>query len=509
MDLVLGYFILSIVPCNDGRSLGSRFTPDSLKQLKTGLKNLLSFLLKRPDSIDDPSYTFFNGVYTAKRNKYATVPQENVQGDRKRVRITQDDMALRDVFLTQDVDSLKKPGDLCLIVGTALLEADIGRGTCVLRQIRRSYISLTNDETGNPMVNVKGNAVRKTMTGSSKEFKAMKFSIRGECEVSAIKKLLDTLPAVGCRFCIHSEPPKKVGLDSDCVCEHIFLQPRDLLNWRSTDKTWFVRSQWSEERLKNLTKNVSMEAGTSRVYTNGCIRPTNCTGLALTGLTPDQIAHSFNLQKNLNQQEKYKREGEMMTAEEKRIATMVNTASGRTALRGLGNKFGPLTLQVNDERKIYEKFNKVIKGGQNKEMEEAQNEVESDVMENVPQLDEKQRKQKKRSGEDISGTGRKVPKKSSAYEDKELGEDNNENVPLKVFAKIRGFPFWPAEVMEMGEGGTGKVRFQDGQIGVDAILADFTQENLKKFLGENFKKKKKLKLLFLKESGIWGLGVID
>ena len=61
----------------------------------------------------------------------------------------------------------------------------------------------------------------------------------------------------------------------------------------------------------------------------------------------------------------------------------------------------------------------------------------------------------------------------------------------------------------MGEGGTGKVRFQDGQIGVDAILADFTQENLKKFLGENFKKKKKLKLLFLKESGIWGLGVID
>ena len=490
MDFVLGFFILSVVPCDDGRTLGSRLTPDSLKQLKTGLKNILTFLLKRSDSIED--YTFFTGVYTAKRNKYATVAQEKMQGDRKRQRITQEDMALRDVFLTQDVDSLKKPGDLCLIVGTALLEADISRGTCVLKQIRRSYISVSNDETGKTVINVKGNIVRKTMKGSSKEFTPMKFSIRGECEIKAVSKLLDTLPSVGCRFCIYAEPPKQVGRDPECVCEQLFLQSRDLLNWRSTDKTWFVRTKWSDERLKKLTKLVSMEAGTSKVYTNGCIRPTNETSLALIDLTPDQLAHSFNLQKNVAQQEKYKREGEMMTAEEKRVATMINTASGRTALRGLGNKFGPLTLQVNEERKIYDQFNKVMKGQQIKKVEG----VKKKLMETEHQI-----KQRKRSGESGSGSGGKLQRT--------LYEQEEEDIPTKVFAKIRGFPFWPAEVMEIDEDGRGRVRFQDGQVGVDATLLDFTQENLLKVLNEGFKKKLKLKQLFLEETKNWGLCVIE
>ena len=185
VDLVLGFFIMSLVPTEDGRAMGTRYTPDTLKQLKTGLKNMMTFFLKRTDNID--SYNFFTGCYTSKRNKYGAVPQLKVQGDRKRSRILQVDLAKRDIFLTKDVDQVDYPEQLLLIVGTILLEGDIARGTCVLKQIRRNYIHVTNDEQGNIMVIVKGNVIRKTNTGSSKEYKAMDFKIRGKYEVKAFK----------------------------------------------------------------------------------------------------------------------------------------------------------------------------------------------------------------------------------------------------------------------------------------------------------------------------------
>ena len=45
VDLVLGFFIMSMVPTEDGRALGIRFNPGTLKQLKIGLKNMMTFLL--------------------------------------------------------------------------------------------------------------------------------------------------------------------------------------------------------------------------------------------------------------------------------------------------------------------------------------------------------------------------------------------------------------------------------------------------------------------------------
>ena len=96
---------------------------------------------------------------------------------------------------------------------------------------------------------------------------------------------------------------------------------------------------------------VSKEAGTSKVYTNGSIRPTNLTSMAMTGLTPGQISNSFNLQQTYSEQEKYKRIGEMMSDEEKRVATMINTASGRNALRGFDNEFGSLEIMAGRQRK--------------------------------------------------------------------------------------------------------------------------------------------------------------
>ena len=52
VDFVLSYFLVWLTPTEDDRALGTRFTPDSLKQLKTGIKNVLTMFLKRCESFD-------------------------------------------------------------------------------------------------------------------------------------------------------------------------------------------------------------------------------------------------------------------------------------------------------------------------------------------------------------------------------------------------------------------------------------------------------------------------
>ena len=52
----------------DNRSLGTMFTPESLQQVKTGIQNNLSYLLKRNEKLED--FQFFMGlyIYVGKRN---------------------------------------------------------------------------------------------------------------------------------------------------------------------------------------------------------------------------------------------------------------------------------------------------------------------------------------------------------------------------------------------------------------------------------------------------------
>ena len=69
------------------------------------------------------------------------------------------------------------PEDLSLIVGSNLLEVDVSRGTAVLKQIRRQFISVQNDEEGKAMVVVRGNVRRKTNAGISKHYKPMDLKV--------------------------------------------------------------------------------------------------------------------------------------------------------------------------------------------------------------------------------------------------------------------------------------------------------------------------------------------
>ena len=323
--------------------------------------------------------------------------------------------------------------------------------------------------------------------GNSKIYKPMNFKVRGEYEVKAIKKLLDTLPPVGCIYCSLSVPAKTMGEHPNCVCQCLFLSQRNLLHWRPTDKTWFNRVKWSEEKLKKLTETVSKEAGTKKRYTNGCIRPTNLTGMALTGLTPAQISESFQLQQNYNEQEKYKRLGELMTSEEKRVATSVNTPSGRNALRGMENQFGPLQLRQNEKTKIFDNLKKHMN---------TDNRKITDSDDNCNQKNVK---------------GKVTGKIAAAPSENQIQlSETEEFVPgRKVFAKIFGFPAWPAKVVGIGLGGQFTVMFQDGQIGVNAEVSEFSEENLVKLAKQNKFKKSgpHSKAAFFSDASSLGLSV--
>ena len=492
LDFVLGFFIISLVPAADKRALGTRYTPDSLKQLKTGLQNILKFFLKRKEKVED--LTFFMGLYTAKRNKYAVVPQENVQGDRKRKMIVPTDQELRDRFLTKPVDDVAEPEELLLIVGTILLESDISRGTAVLGQIRRSFMSIKADGEGKHYIVVKGNARRKTNNGNSKKYKPMNFKIMGELEVKAIKKLLDTLPSVGCHNCTLSTPARTVGENSNCVCDHIFLKQRDLLHWRKTDKVWFARQKWSDNKLEKLTAMVSMKAGTAKVYSNGSIRPSNMTSLTMTGMSSDQLAHSFGLQQNYGQQEKYKRLGEMMNDDQKRMATMVNTASGRKFLRGGTNEFGSVQQKKDLQPNIYSRFKGLMEG-----LEEDETDMEEEEGETYDDLE-------KILEQDIH----EVEEGNS--EVKSVGKDNDKGhkVGDKVFGKIYGFPPWPAELIKTNAPpGKMTVVSVDGSVGRTATTLTFNEENFIKLVKTSkFKKTGSgSKASFLADCKCWGLSL--
>ena len=465
LDFFLGFFIISLVPAADKRALGTRYTPDSLKQLKTGLQNILKFVLKRKEKVED--LTFFMGLYTAKRNKYAVVPQENVQGDRKRKMIVPTDQELRDRFLTKPVDDVAEPEELLLIVGTILLESDISRGTAELGQIRRSFVSIKADGEGKHYIVVKGNARRKTNNGNSKKYKPMNFKIMGELEVKAIKKLLDTLPSVGCHNCTLSTPARTVGENSNCVCDHIFLKQRDLLHWRKTDKVWFARQKWSDNKLEKLTAMVSMKAGTAKVYSNGSIRPSNMTSLTMTGMSSDQLAHSFGLQQNYGQQEKYKRLGEMMNDDQKRMATMVNTASGRKFLRGGTNEFGSVQQKKDLQPNIYSRFKGLMEGLEEDETD--MEEEEGETYDDLEKILEQDIHEVEEGNSEVKSVGKDI--------------DQGHKVGDKVFGKIYGFPPWPAELIETNAPpGKMTVVFVDGSVGRTATTLTFNEENLIKLV---------------------------
>ena len=108
IDVYIGYLWLWINPQEGGCSLGkSRYTSDSLKQIKTKFQNVLVHVLKREDvNLSNVCMTFSSNMYTSKRNFTAMEPMEGNAGDRRREALTTEDRAKMDQWMTQHLDQV-------------------------------------------------------------------------------------------------------------------------------------------------------------------------------------------------------------------------------------------------------------------------------------------------------------------------------------------------------------------------------------------------------------------
>ena len=242
--------------------------------------------------------------------------------------------------------------------GTLCMEHDLTRGARVLRQIRRSFLRFQYYNDGKMTLNVKGVVKRKTMTGSSKLYEPMDFTVNGQLECAIAKRVMEVLPPQGCRYCVCAPVPMPIGQHPNCCCDKIFLQQRDPKKWRPEHTVWFKQSAWSKDKFASLTTEVCNLAKTKRVYTNGSIRATAQTAFQKAKLTPNQVAQFSK--STPAEQEKYKRLGELMTRDEVRQATSLITASGREALRGKDNQFGSLKNTMDPHDEIYKTFKSVF-----------------------------------------------------------------------------------------------------------------------------------------------------
>ena len=101
IDLFLGYLWVWLGPQEGGSSLGgTRYTSETLKQMKTKFHNLICEVLKRPDvDLNSPAMSFSNNQYIAKRNRTAAEPMEGNAGDRKREALGVADIEKMDTWM--------------------------------------------------------------------------------------------------------------------------------------------------------------------------------------------------------------------------------------------------------------------------------------------------------------------------------------------------------------------------------------------------------------------------
>ena len=103
-DLVIGYLFLWMAPHENGSALGSRYTPLTLKNLKTKIQTLIIHFLKRSDiDLLSAKMTFTHNMYISKQNKTAEEPQAGNQGDRERKVFTEEDQAKLDRWMTRSL----------------------------------------------------------------------------------------------------------------------------------------------------------------------------------------------------------------------------------------------------------------------------------------------------------------------------------------------------------------------------------------------------------------------
>ena len=178
--------------------------------------------------------------------------------------------------------------------------------------------------------------------------------------MSLLEKLLYHLPEVGCRRCVHADPPCTIGFADLCTCEDLFLRPLPTLNWRPTDKTWYTHQKCGVNWEKEVTKKVSDMLHLSRTYTNSCFRPTTITQLSSAGFA-NRVTAQIKGQKGHIVVEHYKRHAEQMQKQEWREASMLQAPSGRETLRGQANQWGDIDTSAAGNSTVADNFRRAVK----------------------------------------------------------------------------------------------------------------------------------------------------
>ena len=241
-----------------------------------------------------------------------------------------------------------EPADLQLRVAAIVIEALVARGTACFQQIRRQYLN-AEEEDGKQVIRIKGNVVRKTLPGRAADYEPINVVIYQEEEVifffyfsccnlnlfqvKAILRLLSHLPRIGCNKCSYADPPMRLAVDKDCVCDDLFLQPLTEDQLQRSKGFWFRRQRRGRDWFLKVLSQISKKAGLSKVYTNSCMRPTVVTDLMKQGYDTRQIME-FTGHKSAVMVQNYSRRLERMKPEEKKTASALLTSSGRNKLRG-------------------------------------------------------------------------------------------------------------------------------------------------------------------------------
>ena len=85
---------------------GTRYTTDTLKQIKNKIQNVIINILKRRDvNLISIGMTFAN-MYNAKRNSTGIEPMSGNAGDRKRTALSREDSAKMDDWMLSDLDQV-------------------------------------------------------------------------------------------------------------------------------------------------------------------------------------------------------------------------------------------------------------------------------------------------------------------------------------------------------------------------------------------------------------------
>ena len=108
IDVFIGYLWVWMGPKEGGGSLGgSRYTTETLKQIKTKIQNVLTHMMKRTDvDLSSNSMTFANNMYNAKRNSTGVEPMRGNAGDRRRKALSKEDREKMDGWMTSDLDEV-------------------------------------------------------------------------------------------------------------------------------------------------------------------------------------------------------------------------------------------------------------------------------------------------------------------------------------------------------------------------------------------------------------------